>query len=189
MLLNIDFDVDRVAERCAIGRDRLPFADEEVRAEWGVENNADRCLSPSAGGVESDLFGSAEGVSIGVAQAVVRIPVAGAVVFDQPLLVDEFALVVDRIIGNGRIRYEFQIVGAFFGAKGGSECGGYLDGWEGRRLHKDLTCGLDDECRFDERSLFRGRDEGRGGGEGGTGGSQEKNRNNGEQVSAWKEAH
>lgn len=186
-LLNIDFDVDRVAEWGAIRCDGLPLTLVEICAEGSGEDNADRGLGPGAGGIEGHLFGSAESVSVGVAQAVVRVPVAGAVVFDQPLLVDDLALVESGIVGDGRIRYEFQAVGAICRAEGRCESRRDLDGWEGRWLDDDLLGGLDDERRFDERRRLCGGNERCRCGEGGTGGGKEKNQNNGEQASAWKE--
>ena len=118
--MNVDLDIDRVPECHSVPVKGLPLAYEEIRGERGGEDDLEGGLGPCAGGIESDLFGCAEGRSAGVPQAVARVPVAGAAVFDQPLLVDDLAKEEGRIIRNGDIRYELEVVDTLFRTEGRS---------------------------------------------------------------------
>ena len=91
----------------------------------GGEEDAQSGLSPCAGGVEGLFLGCAHGVAADPFQAVGRVPVTGAVVSHQPLLVD-LRTGGDRCpIGNGHILQIFKAVRAW------TFCGGGSDGWGG----------------------------------------------------------
>ena len=144
--LNGDSDIDWVTERSSTGVDGLPGAFINTFGEWRSEQNLDRCLRPCTGGIKSDLCRRAQGSSSNVSQAVISIPVTGAAVLHQPLLVQGQAEGGEHIIWNGEILDERKVVGTIF----------RVYRWKNRRQRSgfddnDFLCRMNNECWFNQR--------------------------------------
>lgn len=159
-----DAHEDGVAEGQTIWVDGLPGRFVFAIGEGGGEADLNSGLRPGLGGIEGNFIGGAELGAANEAQAVARIPVAGAAVLHSPLLVDDGAIGKEGAIFDGEIGDKGQVVDAVCGVGGGR---GDNDGGHRSGLHDLHWLGrLDDESRFDERGLGSGGDEWRGGREG-----------------------
>ena len=97
-------------------------------------------------------------------ETIVRVPVTGPVVLDEPLFVYGCAIGDGGVVGNRQVFDEDQVVDAICGVDGG---GWNDDRWQRRGLnHNDILRRVDDQRGFDELRLGCGRDERRLCGEG-----------------------
>src|SRR5215211_2367734 len=85
--LNGNPDIDRVAKWISVRIDCLPGAFINAFLKRRGEKNSEGCLCPGPGRIERDLFRCAKRGAADVSQPIGGIPVAGAAVLHQPLLI------------------------------------------------------------------------------------------------------
>src|SRR6266545_490793 len=90
-LLNNNANINWIAKRDPICIRCLPGAFVDTFGERCSEQDLNSRLCPCAGGIECDLFGRAKVRSANVFQAVIRIPVTSAAIFNLPLLIESQA--------------------------------------------------------------------------------------------------
>ena len=83
----IDPHIDRVTKWQTVRVECLPGAFVRSICKWGREGDLEGGLCASAGRIERDFFRRLQQRSTNLAETIVRIPVAGAAVFDRPLFV------------------------------------------------------------------------------------------------------
>src|SRR5687767_14117395 len=112
LLLDSDPDVDRIAEWVPIGVDGLPGAFINALGEGSCKQDVDGCACPGAGRVKGDLLGRTEGGSANVPEAVGGIPVTGAAVLHQPLLIKRKSECGKHIIRDGEVFEKGKVIRA-----------------------------------------------------------------------------
>jgi len=154
--LNSNPDIDRVAKRIPICVEGLPGAFVYAFRERGREQDPQVRLCPGASGVQGNLFGSAKRGAADISQTISGIPIAGATVFYQPLLIERQPEGRKHVIRNGQVFEEREIVDTVCRVCRGK------NRWQGSGFdHDDFLSRLDDKRWFDERSLGCRRTEGR----------------------------
>ena len=103
----------------------LPCGFEFAVAEGCSECNLEGGLCARFRGVEREFFRCAEDGSTHMSEAIVRVPVAGSAILDEPLFVDGRAVGDGCVIGNGEVFDIGQVVDAVGGIGG---CGGNNNG-------------------------------------------------------------
>jgi hypothetical protein len=168
-LLDHNPDIDRVAERIPVGVDRLPGAFIHPFRKRRGEQDAEGCLCSGAGRIEGDLLWCAEGGSADVPQPIRRIPIAGAAVSHEPLLIKHEPECGEHVVRDGEIFQKCQVIRTVRRVDGGK------NGWQRRGFDdQDVLGRLDDQGRFDERDLSCRWAEGCRCGSGSAGGEKER---------------
>src|SRR6266545_5118617 len=132
---NSNSNIDWITKRISTTIRCLPRAFIDPICKRSGENDLKRGLRTGTGRVEHHLFRCAENSSAEMFETIIRVPIAGAIIFDEPLFVYARAIGDERVVGDGDILDKMEIVRTILWIY----CGN--NGGQRRRLNNDNLFG------------------------------------------------